>query len=69
MGVERKGGRKVDGVMDRPTEDQPAAVPAEATQAGEIRARWAFYEHWAAMQMEGATKEKAQETGTPAEKP
>jgi RNA-directed DNA polymerase len=31
-------------VTDRPTEPTPAAVPAEATQAGEVRARWAWTE-------------------------
>ncbi len=44
MGVERRAGRKVEGVKDRPTEDRPAAVPAGATQAGEIHARWAWVE-------------------------
>jgi RNA-directed DNA polymerase len=30
--------------MDRPAEDTPAAVPLAATQAGEVRARWAWAE-------------------------
>ena len=39
-----KGRRKVDGVRDRATEARPAAVPEEAKQAGEVRARWAWTE-------------------------
>ena len=31
-------------VTDGPTEEQPAGVPETATQAGEIRARWAWVE-------------------------
>jgi len=31
-------------VTDQPTESQPAVVPSEATQAGEVRARWAWAE-------------------------
>jgi len=31
-------------VTDRPTEDQPEAVPAGAIRAGEVRARWAWTE-------------------------
>lgn len=44
MGAERRAGRKVEGVKDRATEKTPAAVPEEAKQAGEIRARWAWVE-------------------------
>lgn len=44
MGVERRAGRKVEGVEDRAAEDQPAGVPEGATQAGEIRVRWAWVE-------------------------
>ena len=44
MGVERREGRKVEGVEDRATEGKPATVPEAATQAGEIRARWAWVE-------------------------
>jgi len=44
MSVERRTGREVEGVRDRPTEDRPATVPAGATQAGELRARWAWVE-------------------------
>lgn len=44
MGVERRAGRKVEGVKDRQAEDRPATVPAGATQAGEHRARWAWVE-------------------------
>jgi len=44
MGVERRAGREVEGVKDRATEKTPAAVPEEAKQAGEIRARWAWVE-------------------------
>jgi len=44
MDVEHKGGRKVEGVKDTTTQDQPAGVPHAATQAGEIRARWAWVE-------------------------
>ena len=39
-----KGGRKVDAVKDRHAEEQPEAVPARATRAGDIRARWAWTE-------------------------
>jgi hypothetical protein len=31
-------------VKDRPVEDKPTAVPAMATQVGEVRARWAWTE-------------------------
>jgi RNA-directed DNA polymerase len=44
MGAERRVGRKVEGAMDRTTEDPPVGVPAGARQAGEIRARWAWVE-------------------------
>ena len=44
MGAERRAGREVEGVKDRATEKTPAAVPEEAKQAGEIRARWAGVE-------------------------
>ena len=44
MGVERREGRKVEGMKSRPEEGTPAAVPAGATQAGDIRARWAWVE-------------------------
>ena len=44
MGAERRAGREVEGVKDRATEQPPAAVPEEAKQAGEIRARWAWVE-------------------------
>jgi RNA-directed DNA polymerase len=44
MGVERRAGREVEGVESRQTEDEPAAVPAGAKQAGDIRARWAWVE-------------------------
>ena len=44
MGVERRAGRKVEGVESKQSEDTPAAVPAGATQAGDIRARWAWVE-------------------------
>jgi len=44
MVVERRAGRKVGGVSDTSTQDQPAAVPCAATQAGDIRARWAWVE-------------------------
>ena len=44
MDAERRAGRKVEGVRNRPTEATPAPVPAGATQAGEIRARWAWVE-------------------------
>ena len=44
MGVERREGREVEGVRDRTAEERPAAVPDGATQAGEIRARWAWVE-------------------------
>jgi hypothetical protein len=44
MGAERRAGREVEGVKDRTTEEPPAAVPEEAKQAGDIRARWAWVE-------------------------
>jgi hypothetical protein len=44
MDAERRAGREVEGVKDRATEQPPAAVPEEAKQAGEIRARWAWVE-------------------------
>jgi RNA-directed DNA polymerase len=44
MGVERRAGRKVEAVQDRQAESKPAAVPAEATRAGEVRVRWAWTE-------------------------
>ena len=44
MGAERRAGREVEGVKDRAAEQRPAAVPEEAKQAGEIRARWAWVE-------------------------
>lgn len=44
MGVERRAGRKVEGVKDRTTQETPAVVPEAATQVGEIRARWAWAE-------------------------
>jgi RNA-directed DNA polymerase len=34
----------VEGVKDGQAEPRPAAVPARATQAGDIRARWAWVE-------------------------
>lgn len=42
--VERRAGRKVETVTDRPTEGQPEAVPERARRAGEVRARWAWTE-------------------------
>ena len=44
MGVERRTGREVEGVRDRAAENTPAGVSERATQAGEIRARWAWAE-------------------------
>jgi RNA-directed DNA polymerase len=44
MDVERRAGRKVETVKDRPAEGQPAAVPERARRAGEVRARWAWTE-------------------------
>jgi RNA-directed DNA polymerase len=44
MDVERRAGRKVEGVEDRAAQDQPAGGPEGATQAGEIRARWVWVE-------------------------
>lgn len=42
--MERRDGRKVEGVKDTTTQDRPAVVPRAATQAGETRARWAWVE-------------------------
>jgi RNA-directed DNA polymerase len=39
-----KGPREVEGVTDTARETAPAAVPSGATQAGEVRARWAWTE-------------------------
>jgi len=39
-----KVGRKVDGVSEGPKDAKPATVPATATQAGQVRARWAWAE-------------------------
>jgi len=44
MDVERRAGRKVEGVSDTTTQTPPAVVPHAATQAGEIRACWALVE-------------------------
>ena len=44
MEVERRAGRKVEIVKNRPTEGQPEAVPEKARRAGEVRARWAWTE-------------------------
>ena len=44
MDVERRAGRKVEGVSNTPTQDQLGTVPHAARQAGEIRARWAWVE-------------------------
>ena len=42
--MERRVRRKVDRALDESTEDPPAPVPATATQAGDIRVRWAWVE-------------------------
>lgn len=39
-----KGPRKVETVADTSTDPRPAGVPTGATQAGEVRARWAWTE-------------------------
>src|SRR4030042_335398 len=39
-----KGAQGGGDVKDRPMEDEPTAVPAMATQVGEVRARWAWTE-------------------------
>lgn len=44
MDVEQRRGREVEAVKANATEAQPAAVPAGATQAGDVRARWAWTE-------------------------
>jgi len=44
MGVERRPGRKVEGVKEGPREGEPVAVSRTTKQAGEIRARWAWSE-------------------------
>jgi len=44
MGVERRAGRKVEGVRDTTTQGQPAIVPQAATQARETQTRWAWVE-------------------------
>src|ERR1700761_1310599 len=44
MPVEPRERRKMDGVKDRPMQDQPAEVSTRTKQAGEVRARWAWAE-------------------------
>ncbi len=39
-----KGSQEGGDVKDRLAEEKPTAVPAMATQAGEVRARWAWTE-------------------------
>ena len=43
-GVERRAGRKVEGVEDRTTEERPPRVPPGVKQGGDIQARWAWAE-------------------------
>ena len=42
--MERRAGRKVELVRNRPMEGYPEAVPEKARRDGEVRARWAWTE-------------------------
>jgi len=49
--------------------DPQAAKKLLVLAQDDVKKRWRLYEHWAAMQVDGAAKEKAQDTGTTEEKP
>jgi pyruvate-ferredoxin/flavodoxin oxidoreductase len=49
--------------------DPEAAKELLALAQDDVKKRWRLYEHWAAMQVDGEAKEKAQDTGTAEEKP
>ncbi|HEX9897683.1 MAG TPA: pyruvate:ferredoxin (flavodoxin) oxidoreductase, partial [Candidatus Methylomirabilis sp.] len=49
--------------------DPQAAKELLVLAQDDVKKRWRLYEHWAAMQVDGGTQEKAQATGTPEEKP
>jgi len=49
--------------------DPEAAKKLLVLAQEDVKQRWRLYEHWAAMQVDGAAKEKAQDTGTTEEKP
>ncbi len=49
--------------------DPEAAKKLLVLAQEDVKKRWRLYEHWAAMQVDGAAKEKTQDTGTAEEKP